>query len=549
MSLKRHLSPAPLPTPKRFRDSSIPEQRLGLRNGLSFDDSLYDELILCIFSHLSWVDLCTAQPTNKKWCRLTADNELWRNLYLITFGRPRLRGARGHLARSDGREVRPLPGRAAGSYILKDWKWMFRISSNWRKGRCGIERLDPATPLATPEPKIPYLIHIHLAGHLTIVASSCPSLRPTIDIFTSKGAKYTLHCDSQASNNFCQITTMAIDQAPPPVGNIRLVSFLSTGEFIIFLVNPLYPPTSPEILRRAQRQGNTRTLSVLQAVYHHPLLITLSATFSISLYDVSGDIAQHKQTLTSFTSFPPTSMVLSTPAPAMYKLVIIYAAPVYPSHWSIGATELVISGPTRDVSVNISGFLPAPSQASVGQMKVTSTRTVRAFDVPQGWIDDAKITAIREQWNRKVPRVADTQTDGKWVVVAPGENIHFSSTTPPGPNQYVNSMTTLQLYRLHLPAANSVASPPPRLTFVRNLYGQMGPIASLALSDGRCVSLGLNGSLWVWDLEAGTGAEVSSTSTFEYYRDGEPARGVVTFDDRRIVTSKANQIIVHRFDI
>lgn len=51
------------------------------------------------------------------------------------YGRARLRGVRGHIGRNDGREVRPLPGRAkVEDGEVKDWKWMFRISSNWRTG-------------------------------------------------------------------------------------------------------------------------------------------------------------------------------------------------------------------------------------------------------------------------------------------------------------------------------------------------------------------------------------------------------------------------------
>jgi hypothetical protein len=34
----------------------------------------------------------------------------------------------------DGREVKALPGRARVDGV-KDWKWMFRISSNWRTGK------------------------------------------------------------------------------------------------------------------------------------------------------------------------------------------------------------------------------------------------------------------------------------------------------------------------------------------------------------------------------------------------------------------------------
>lgn len=127
---KRSLSPAFLPPSKRHttRITKTP-----LVQSLRFDNCLYDEVILYIFSYLSWVDLCVSQPTSRNWARLTADNELWRNLYLRTYGRTRLRGSKGFISRADSREVKPLPGRVKTDQP-KDWKWMFRISSNWRKG-------------------------------------------------------------------------------------------------------------------------------------------------------------------------------------------------------------------------------------------------------------------------------------------------------------------------------------------------------------------------------------------------------------------------------
>ena len=124
---KRSLSPRLLPHPKRPHG---PEDHLQTL----LQHSLSDELILCIFSHLSSVDLCAAQETSRDWSRLATDNELWRKIYIKTFGRARLRGGKGFVSRAeDGREVKPLPSRADGDEI-KDWKWMFRISSNWRKG-------------------------------------------------------------------------------------------------------------------------------------------------------------------------------------------------------------------------------------------------------------------------------------------------------------------------------------------------------------------------------------------------------------------------------
>jgi hypothetical protein len=128
---KRSLSPAYLPPAKRIHLAG--NHGYHLPKILSFADALYDELILYIFSHLSSVDLCRTQATNRNWARLAGDNELWRNLYLKVYGRTRLRGAKGFIGRLDGRQVRPLPGRAQAD-DPRDWKWMFRISSNWRKG-------------------------------------------------------------------------------------------------------------------------------------------------------------------------------------------------------------------------------------------------------------------------------------------------------------------------------------------------------------------------------------------------------------------------------
>ncbi|OJT05042.1 hypothetical protein TRAPUB_4107 [Trametes pubescens] len=174
-------------------------------------------------------------------------------------------------------------------------------------------------------------------------------------------------------------------------------------------------------------------------------------------------------------------------------------------------------------------------------MVVTNTRTTRTMDVPQGWVDENKMRAVREQWGRKVARVADTQTDGKWVILAPGQLLPSAasgpstqpaassptSTPPSSPSagstytsSSLHTASGLQLYRLHLPSSSSSSSSP-KLTYVRTLHGQIGPVSTLALADGRCVSLGMNGSLWVWDLEAGTGTEVSPGITGPQDAEGD----------------------------
>jgi hypothetical protein len=71
----------------------------------------------------------------------------------------------------------------------------------------------------------------------------------------------------------------------------------------------------------------------------------------------------------------------------------------------------------------------------------------------------------------------------------------------------------------------------------------------VALADGRCISLDENGSIWAWDLEAGSGAEVTphdkslSDSAMPFLR------GMISFDERRIVSAIAGKVVVRRFDI
>ncbi|KAI0360887.1 hypothetical protein OH77DRAFT_1418923 [Trametes cingulata] len=575
---KRSLSPAPLPPSKRVHTASEDHPLASLETLPTFDNLLSDEIVLFIFSYLSPADLCAVQRTNRNWSRLSLDNQLWKSLYISEYGRTRLRGARGFIGRGDGREIKPLPGRAK-SEDVKDWKWMFRISSNWRTGRCSLEHFALGIPPRLfSSVQAPEQTHLLLAGSLTIMASSKTTTLPNVLLSSPGHSPHTLPCPSHRPGVGTHITAIALDQSPPTSGHHgRLVAFLSTGEFNVFSINHRTPSSSKRLFAYQPSTANSRSTPIIQAVYHHPLLVTLSESFRLSLYDLSSDTVRHTQTLTSFTSYPPSSLVLSSQSPSTYKLVLAYAIPVYPSHWSVGATELIIS----------------TSEGS--RMTVASTRTARAIDVPQGWLDEQKMRAVREQWGRKVARVADTQTDGKWVVLAPGQHLPSSpasedatpsastdaspSSTPPsspssssGTTYTSSSLYTasgLQLYRLYFPSSSSGSSSP-KLTFVRTLHGQIGPVSTLALADGRCVSLGMNGSIWVWDLEAGTGTEVTPGVTGPTSDDGEDAdgedgvadalevvkmrvatgaRGSVVFDDRRIVSSHGSEVEVRRFDI
>lgn len=128
------------------------------------------------------------------------------------------------------------------------------------------------------------------------------------------------------------------------------------------------------------------------------------------------------------------------------------------------------------------------------------------------------MASVREQWARKVSEALVTETDGKWVVLTGTDGV-------------------IQVYRLFSRPA------PGRLVFVRSLHGHLGKIHSIALSDGRCVSIGDDGSTWVWDLESNWGVEVRGGCT-----DLTNA-GRVVFDERRILSVNEEGLEISHFDI
>lgn len=379
----------------------------------------------------------------------------------------------------------------------------------------------------------------------TIAHSSAESPSPTIRFVTPGRQTHIIHATSRSTDIRTRITALALDQSTPcsHSRHIRLASFLSTGEFSVFSIDQHSLTTSSRILTYLPPHRAEWTAPIIQAAYHHPILLTLSEAFALSIYDLSehGRV-KHVQTLTSFTSYPPTSIVLS-PSHGMrniLKAMLVFSVPVYPRHWSVGVTELLIK-----LRGDLNGAFTLPT--------LISTRTVRTFDLPLRWIDEDQLNIVQEQWGRKVEKVADTQTDGKWVVLAPLSVLASSSSSRR--NRLTSFSNALQQYRLTLPTTPSAGTP--KLTFVRYLYGPESDVEKIWVADGRCVSLSVDGSIWVWDLEERPqGGESSKESTWlegAQVETGDNAswkgKGSVVFDERRIATVRGTEVELRRFDV
>ncbi len=382
---------------------------------------------------------------------------------------------------------------------------------------------------------------ITLAGKYMIISSPESSHSPPILVFSASGSKHVFHVAPIRTQHPLRITALAVDQSSRTSANLHIAACLSNGDIY---VHELHSYSRKHYY--APPFKTPRTAPIVQIAYCHPVLVTLSESFTLSVYDLAHEGIQLIHVLTSFTSFPPSSLVLTMPESQTYKLILTYASPVYPAHWSVGVTEVILSN----------AALHAPTSPFTSPTRppslLLSTRSTRAFDIPAGWIDEAKLHVVREQWGRKVGSVAGTQTDGRWVVLAPS----VRGEVPP-PGGFTPASLPLQLYRLSSRPLRAGAGAAPKLTFVRSLLGQTGPVSALALADGRCVSLGVDGRVWVWDLENGSGTEVESSASAprsswpELDEDGPSTlRGTVAFDERRIISADATgDVTVRDFDV
>ena len=381
---------------------------------------------------------------------------------------------------------------------------------------------------------------ITLAGKYTIISSPQSSHSPSILVLSASGSKQVVHVPPIRTQQLVRVTALAVDQSSRTSANLHIAACLSNGDIYVHELH-----SHPRKHYYAPPFRTPRTAPISQVAYCHPVLVTLSESFTLSVYDLTHEGIQVVHILTSFTSFPPSSLVLTMPESQTYKLILTYASPVYPAHWSVGVTEVILSNAASHAPT--SAFTSPTRRPSLLHL---STRSTRAFDIPAGWIDEAKLRVVREQWGRKVGSVAGTQTDGRWVVLAPAvqENVR-----PPG--GFTPASLPLQLYRLSSPPLRAGAGAAPKLTFVRCLLGQTGPVSALALADGRCVSLGVDGRVWVWDLENGWGTEVaSSTSASSWSESGQDdpstLRGTIAFDERRIISAGATgDVTVRDFDV
>ncbi|QRV93882.1 hypothetical protein RhiJN_21900 [Ceratobasidium sp. AG-Ba] len=379
-------------------------------------------------------------------------------MFLRKFSQQRLRGSRGFTQRTR-REIKPLPSRVQHlgdeedvsmrddlPENYTDWRWMYRISSNWSRGRCFVvtQRVGHPTmsgPLVsgassartTTQPECQQTTsdsrltsHLLLVGDLTIYASHKPSEVATVHIFRDSIASGLSISYSPQSTSRVSVTALSLDHSS---ADLRLAIFYSDGTWAIYRVD--YEDGTSTLLYRQPVAINLLSQNVIQAAYHHPLLVTLTTSFRMSIFYLptapSPPVLKH--TLSSYSTFYPLTITLSRyRTPDQYRVLLAHASPIYPAHWAPSAIDMMLS---------VTPIHGSPDLANVKIISSASTNN----SVPLGWIPDGTPDGVPEElrlrWARKVSHVSGIQTDGKFVVFASedggiqvGQSLHcFPSST------------------------------------------------------------------------------------------------------------------------
>ncbi|KAL5631674.1 hypothetical protein ACGC1H_007253 [Rhizoctonia solani] len=506
----------------------------------NFDTILSDETVLGIFAFLDPYHLCLVQLVNKHWGRLATDNHLWRIMFLREFSRSRLRGSRGFITST--REIKPLPSRAqlhGEEYGLNvefpenytDWRWMFRISSNWSRGRCTatVQRASPRPVIACPRTlsscaplgsmrpgnllDFPQAAHVLLVGDLTIYASGQTSPAPTVHIFHDNiNSGMRIQYDP-SPGLLVSVTTLCLDHSS---ARTRLAIFYSDHSWTIRTVDYERRHATTDYTSTSSRLSST----IVEAAFHHPILVTLSSTFRMCIHHLQTPSATPvlKQTLSSYSGFTPLTMTLARHrTPDQYRILLAHASPIYPAHWGPSVTDITIS--TQPSQSDI--LLSMPNNSSDAKI-LSSSSTSNQF--PVGWIPDGTPDGIPEElrlrWLRKVSHVSGIQTDGKFVVFASEDG-------------------GIQVYRLLRNA---------RLLYERTLFppNHAPSPRALSVADSRCVCATGGGGLWVWDLESGVG--IQATAIRSTHVSGGPETSPLGSGSEEMVPSAPPTIIRVAFD-
>ena len=323
------------------------------------------------------------------------------------------------------------------------------------------------------------------------------------------------------------VTCISADQAVLPYDDegssyqgtrpARLAIFYQSGGFVVVSVRldasrltwareSIHAAQSrPRSVRRraaypAQADGDPVVLAVL----HHPVLITCSTAFHLSVYSLAlapgkDSRPTHLSTMQSGVAFHPAALSIFPSSTkdfpndlkgSSFRAALTYCSPLYPASWTIAVQEFGID---------------------LGSISTDEVWRGECYSVGRG--DEAEDGD--EIWPRRIRpivgvkgrRAVGVGTDGRWCVLAGEDN-------------------QIQVYSLPTPATSPSSKPEPIL-HSQTLLAHAAAVTSISLNAGRCVSGGRDGRILVWELDEGEEEGTQAHDLQVSHRGEGPADGRV----------------------
>ncbi|KAK8849527.1 hypothetical protein IAR55_004861 [Kwoniella newhampshirensis] len=447
-----------------------------------------------------------------------------------------------------------------------DWKMMLRLGTNWSNGNALSQSTISLPP--SPSPSLSATIQATPHSHSHHYSSPPPYSEQHIALFpsfimTSSPSSPLVQVHSSSS---IPTGSKALGLIPPPPGwssphrpdNVtaicadqsvvypedesgeggtlkaplpaRLAVFYQSGGFVILTVRhnmapgstsatqggitwtreSIYPPQSRprSIRRRATTYTPLEDDPVVLASLYHPVLLTCTLSFHLSVYSVSSPPSssgqpskpEHLHTMHSDVSFHPAALSLfpntddseasrhseATQIPKSFQAALTYCTPLYPASWTVAVQEICI-----DLSFHLE-----------------SEKVWRGDCWNVGRGDESLFPGDRElTWPRNVKPIVGVRgkasavgSDGRWCVLA-GEDNMIQVYSLPSSSSSSPSPTLRDKAEEKSERSERISTLPTPIVHSQTLLAHSAAVTSVALSAGRCVSGGRDGRVLVWELD------------------------------------------------
>ncbi|KAF5129492.1 hypothetical protein DV495_002192 [Geotrichum candidum] len=323
-------------------------------------DSLNEELLLHVFSHLNVPNLCNTLLVCKKWYRIGSDNKIWRDLYQANF----FKKHRFQTTLSIGIERQEE----------LDWKSFFKLRYNWNRGVCRVKNIRFHPPASFPSSSQasssvsgtvapPGMFkNFLIASRNKIIVTF--NINYDIQVWSCLTEKLVASCnvrdwlkDERKSSKLGQPTVLIVN----PVGAFKFCIGFDTGSFIVGSLEGLKTQTPYLIPKQIAVLDHARYGAIVHIVQRQNLLAVYTSRSSIILYSFTNGVTKTLSVMKSYID--PSHEVALTIRSVHYQRYLFCISLAYfqltlSGEWIPCVQEILCNPEGRIINTRMSTYCP-----------------------------------------------------------------------------------------------------------------------------------------------------------------------------------------------